>query len=411
MGITSAHDVAYTDTFYQLAQDLAEDAAQILLQHNGGPHLAAQQLLRACALLRVARFPYATGDDSGVRSVEASSDPDDVFALKKDAYALQKELYVRAMRLWDVDSLAPLEEVRVPHVHDLATHPESGRHNYYDMGVRSLGGMKGQGSRRPHIPMYVRVPLDTLLTGQQCPVMLILSADRTGETQRCEEALARGWAAVVVEVPGMGESPVRRGDGHDAEARLWSSVMDWMKGMYFYDMDRVLVVGAGPAVTRLAESHGSRLKGVVVHVDIDADTYATEPEIMSVQCPLLIAHETINAKNVSPPRSTGLWTPVTESEVMNSDDDLMKLSEYRRDAKGCVAQMRTSDIGKVYGWMEDVMESRETQIRESCRDLSSTCYPAGSRMLWWVEEWKPPSPPTSEAGKAASLWLPRGTFA
>lgn len=405
--MTSADDAAFTDTFYQLAQDLADDAAQLLVQpDNSGTHLAAQQLLRACALLRVARFPYATGDDSGVRIADNnSSDADDIFALKKAAYALQKTLYVRAMRLWDVDSLAPLEEVRVPHVHDLATHPESsGRH--FDMGARSSmgGGMKGQGARRPHIPMYVRVPLETLLTGQQCPVMLILTADRTGETKRCEEALARGWAAVVVEVPGMGESPVRRGDGHDAEARMWSSVLDWMRGMYFYDMDRVVVVGSGSTATRLAESHGARLKGVVAHVD--------EPttEIASVQCPLLIANEsTLSAKNVTsnPKSSNGLWTPTTTTnDMMDDDSDLMKLSEYRHEAKGVVARMRTSDLGKVYGWMEDVMESRETQIREPSRESSSTCHPAGSKMLWWVDQWKPPSPPNSEAEK--NLWIPRG---
>lgn len=440
LGVTSAHDTAYTDTFYQLAQDLAEDAAQILVQgdnNRGGPHhhLAAQQLLRACALLRVARFPYATGDDSGVRnSTSDRAEDDDAYAsslaLKKPAYALQQTLYLRAMRFWDVDGLAPLEEVRVPHVHDLATHPDSGRN--FDMGLRpsplGSGGIKGQqGARRPHIPMYVRVPLDTLLTGQQCPVMLILSADRTGETRRCEEALARGWAAVVVEVPGMGASPVRRGDGHDAEARLWSSVLDWMRGMYFYDMDRVVVASsgaeAGPTAARLAQSHGSRLKGVVMHADAAAQT-----EIASVQCPLLVAathnHDesslAVSAqKQRSPSTPNGLWTPVPEDAAVlveedDDDENLMKLSEYRRDAKGCVAQMRTSDVGKVYGWMEDVMESRETQIRESpllCRDSSlwAGCHPAGSRMLWWVDQWNPPSPPNSEGQGEKNLWMARSS--
>lgn len=213
-------------------------------------------------------------------------------AQKKAAYALQHTLYHRAMRLLDFNGVAPFEEVRVPHVHDLATHPDSDRH--FDMGLRSSPlGPKGAppppgGARRPHIPAYVRVPIDTLLTGRQCPVVLVLSADRTGETRRCEDALARGWAAVVVEVPGTGESPVRRADSHDAEARLWRSVLDWMRGMYFYDMDRVVVVssgpGAAPAAIRLAESHGARLKGVVVHADAAS---VDEAEIASVQCPLL----------------------------------------------------------------------------------------------------------------------------
>lgn len=447
--MTSAHDLAFTETLYQLAQQQADHAAQSLVEPfpDGGPAhhqqlAAAQHLLRACALLRVARFPFATtkttrtsSPSQDQKTTSSSADADARALLQEAAHTLQNTLYVRAMRLWDaaVDNhLAPLEEVRVPHVHDLATHPDAVRpYGGYGMGLRPAGGMRqtsqSQGPRRPHIPMYVRVPLDTLLTGQPCPALLILTADRTGETARCREALARGWAAVVVE-----EVPH---EDDDAQARMWSSVLDWMRGMYFYDMDRVVAVGSGSTAVRLAHSHGSRLQGVVAHVR-DGEVV----DRSAVGCPLLIVQEetepaathfTTNRRHHKSSSSLSSlphqkqqhpeesWTntktamdiDTPEKQQEEEEDDQhskrVKLSEYRPEKKGCVGQLRTLDTSKVFGWMDDVMVSRETHIKEqptSCRE-QWLCYSAGVRQTWWTDQWKPPSPPNCEAEKK-SLWLP-----
>lgn len=403
--MTSAHDIAYTDIFFQLAQDLANDAAEVVLQPDDGHRVAALQLLRACALLRVARFPYSP---STCDRNDAS-----VCSLKKTAYALQKSLYTRAMRLWD-DSMAPLEEVLVPHIHDQETQPDPELNGRFDNGPRlsrmARGGEKtNMPRRRPQIPVYVRVPLDTILTGEQCPTVVILSNDRTGDTWRCEDALRRGWAAIVVEVPGTGECPVPSTttgkNDTDAEARLWSSVLDWMQAMYFYDMDRVVAVGSGDVAVRLANTHGDRLKGVVAHIGqeeaetlyLGDDQEAIVAEESSMKCPSLMVSEA--ASSIKKPK--GMWTPAVEEE---EDGEFMRLSEYRPEMTGCVGQMGTSDMETVYGWMEDVMESRETRIYGASLAPEPCGSDEGSKMLWWVDQWKPPSPPHSESEKG---WLKR----
>ena len=117
-----------------------------------------------------------------------------------------------------------------------------------------------------------------------------LDGYRPDNTVRCDEFLKRGWAVVVVEIPGTADCPADSADP-EAPERLWSSVLDWMerdqggnregegaegdegegnkgngnKGKRF-DMKRVMVWGlssGGYYAVRVAHTHKDRLIGCV----------------------------------------------------------------------------------------------------------------------------------------------------
>jgi hypothetical protein len=115
--------------------------------------------LRACAVYRIARFPYIT-------AYPAVNDP-----AKWRAWEAQKETYLRAAHTW----ACPVQEVAVPHVF-------------------------ASGRDRMEIPVYVRVPAGTGSGGghgkKECPVVILmtgLDGYRPDNTVRCEEFLKRGW--------------------------------------------------------------------------------------------------------------------------------------------------------------------------------------------------------------------------
>jgi pimeloyl-ACP methyl ester carboxylesterase len=82
--------------------------------------------------------------------------------------------------------------------------------------------------------------------------------DRTGTLFR-----SKGYAVVLVDIPGTGESPVLA--GHDAE-RQWTPIFDWLEAQPDFDASRVVAVGAsfgGYWAMKLAYTHRERLRGAV----------------------------------------------------------------------------------------------------------------------------------------------------
>ncbi|PNH38293.1 hypothetical protein VD0004_g8517 [Verticillium dahliae] len=216
---------AYTEAFFPNAARLiarGDKAASA-----GDPKQASQLYLRACALYRIARFPYITAF------------PDISCPIKWKAWQWQKETYLKAASAWE----CPVEEVEIPHMHK-------------------------QGRDRANIPVYVRLPRSLSSRRQPCPVVLLmtgLDGYRPDNTLRCDEFLSRGWGSVVVEIPGTADCPADSADP-DSPDRLWSSVLDWMAADGRFDMGKVLVWGlssGGYYAVRIAHTHKERLIGSI----------------------------------------------------------------------------------------------------------------------------------------------------
>ncbi|KAJ4422411.1 hypothetical protein N0V82_002967 [Gnomoniopsis sp. IMI 355080] len=324
-GITTTRSPLFTQALLTAATTIADDAT-ITAQTN--PALASQQLLNACALLRVARYPPSAS------SSESEQPP---CPLKQEARTLQRAYHARASRLWNTDS--PLDEVLIPHVHGATEE-------------MLVGGRMA--ARRAQIPALVRVPLETLLTGQACPAAVIVSSDRMGCTETCERVLARGWAAVVVDGPGRGECPVSEGEGEEG---LWRSILGWMAAMGFYDMENVVVIGEGGAALRVAGTVGERLRGVVAFLDrtesVDEEMEATLFEAPPL-CPSLVVNE-----STSYAKSNGLWTPVKdEEETPSHDSQHSDLYVFGTEHAACISQLHTTGQAQIYAWVGDLMAGR-----------------------------------------------------
>lgn len=208
----------YTNAFFPTAEKLIARAdAETLVPDRIALYL------RACALLRIARFPYITAFPT-INS-----------RLKWDAWEMQKEAYQKAGRLF----ARPVEEVRVPHEH-------------------------ADGRDRDMIPVYVRVPEG----GEPHPVVILmtgLDGYRPDNTVRCDEFLERGWGSVVVEIPGTADCPADSADPESPD-RLWDSLLAWMARDGRFDMRRVMVWGlssGGYYAVRVAHTHREKLRGVV----------------------------------------------------------------------------------------------------------------------------------------------------
>lgn len=174
--------------------------------------------------------------------------------VKWGAWELQKEVYLKAGALFG----CPVEEVLVPHVY------KAGR----DRGV---------------IPVYVRVPREED-GGEEVagkgkggdggedeggwPVVILmtgLDGYRPDNTLRTTEFLSRGWAGVIVEIPGTADCPSDPSDPTSPD-RLWDSLLAWMERDGRFDMGKVMVWGlsaGGYYAVRAAHTHRGRVRGVV----------------------------------------------------------------------------------------------------------------------------------------------------
>ena len=224
-----AHDIndgtamEYTEAFFPIAEQLTTRGDEALAAGDSGA--ASDLFLRACAVYRIARFPYIT-------AIPEVSCP-----VKWRAWEAQKLVYMKAASTW----AQPVQDVMVPHV-------------------------RRRGADRAEIPVYVRVP--SAPAGVKCPTVILmtgLDGYRPDNTVRCAEFLARGWGSVTVEIPGTADCPADSADPESPD-RLWSSLLEWMAQDGRFDMARVMVWGlssGGYYAVRIAHTHKNQLIGSV----------------------------------------------------------------------------------------------------------------------------------------------------
>lgn len=223
--INDGTSLAYTNAFIPIAEELTARGDEALA--SGNKTNASTFYLRACAVYRIARFPY-------ISAFPAINDE-----AKWAAWEAQKAVYTKAASCWEI----PLDEVDVPHVH-------------------------AKGEDRGVIPVYVRHPYGKEEGAKKAPAVILmtgLDGYRPDNTVRCEEFLKRGWAAVVVEIPGTADCPADSADPESPD-RLWSSLLDWMEETGRFEMGRVMVWGlssGGYYAIRVAHTHKERLIGSV----------------------------------------------------------------------------------------------------------------------------------------------------
>lgn len=242
--INDGTSAEYTEAFFPIAEALTAQADQLLLQEATGDDdkankkAASDIYLRACAVYRIARFPYITA---------APTVNDEV---KWRAWTAQKAAYLKAAKTWEV----PIEEVQVPHIHRRKT--EEGD---------ATAGTNPEGDI---IPVYLRLPPEALAPRPVPVIILLTGLDgyRPDNTVRCDEFLARGWASIVLEIPGTADCPADPADPKSPE-RLWDSLFAWMAAFSgVFDMRRIVVWGlsaGGYYAVRIAHTHKLQLAGSV----------------------------------------------------------------------------------------------------------------------------------------------------
>ncbi|KAG9519049.1 alpha/beta-hydrolase, partial [Aureobasidium melanogenum] len=215
--INSGYTDEYTREFVPTAERLIEEADKLV---SSDKDAASALYLRACTVYRIARFPYINSD------------------YKREIYEAQKKAYIKAASLWD----CPIKDVTIPHTSATSTDADS-------------------------VPLYVRLPKDASKS-KPCPAVLLmcgLDGHRPDNTTRSDEFLARGWASVIVDIPGTADCPADRKDPEAAE-RLWTSILDWMAGEGVFDMKRIITWGlsaGGYNAVRAAHTHSDRLAGAI----------------------------------------------------------------------------------------------------------------------------------------------------
>jgi hypothetical protein len=219
--INDGTSVAYTEAFFPVADALTARGDEAAAA--GDAEKASSLYLRACAVLRIARFPYISGF------------PEITCPVKWRAWEDQKRVYMKAGRLWE----CPVEDIDIPHTH-------------------------ARGADRSAIPVYVRVPKGR----KKCPVVVLmtgLDGYRPDNTVRCDEFLQRGWGSLVVEIPGTADCPADSADPTSPD-RLWDSMFEWMAADRRFDMSKVMVWGlssGGYYAVRIAHTHRDKLVGSV----------------------------------------------------------------------------------------------------------------------------------------------------
>ncbi|QIW99554.1 hypothetical protein AMS68_005072 [Peltaster fructicola] len=160
------------------------------------------------------------------------------------------ELYLRACAVYRIARIGkpalfdvPIEDVSIPHT--AGTDQDEGK----------------------SIPLYIRIPKGASKAKPAPAVILMCGLDghRPDNTVRSNEFLARGWASVIVDIPGTADCPADRKDCSSPD-RLWTSVLDWMDSQGHYDMKKVLCWGlsaGGHNAIRAAHTHAKRLAGAV----------------------------------------------------------------------------------------------------------------------------------------------------
>ncbi|KAI1177795.1 Alpha/Beta hydrolase protein [Nemania sp. FL0916] len=232
--INDGYSPAYTDAFFDTALALEREGDAAMERDEKDE--ASALYLRAAAVLRIARFPYVSGF------------PEPTCPVKWRAWELQKKVYMKAAARW----ASPVVEEMIRH-RDRA------------------------GRDRDAIPAYVRVPNTRNSEsgagareekGEGFPTVLLftgLDGYRPDNTTRCDEFLARGWASIVIEIPGTADCPADPADPVSFD-RLLDSIFRFISDDSRFDERRVLCWGlssGGYYAVRAAHTHRSYLAGVV----------------------------------------------------------------------------------------------------------------------------------------------------
>lgn len=221
-GINDPYSNEYTNAFIKTARDLVHEAEKYETSSLAMFKQQATDLyLRANAVYRIARFPFIKG------------------FLKEVVYREQRETYLKGARLW----ANPITEVNIP----FKDHKEE----------------EGE-----VIPVYIRKP-DTPDNGPFPTVLLITGLDghRPDNTERTNEFLKRGWATVIVDIPGIVGCPADKRDPLSPD-RLFDSVLSFIASVGWFDQKRVVAWGlsaGGYYAIRLAHTHAHKLLGAVGH--------------------------------------------------------------------------------------------------------------------------------------------------
>ncbi|KAK4038663.1 Alpha/Beta hydrolase protein, partial [Parachaetomium inaequale] len=346
--INDACSPSYTKTFLPTAEHLTTLADTAAAKGKAHHAEASALYLRACAVYRIARFPYIT-------AFPAVND-----VTKWQAWEAQKEAYAKAGQLWE----CPLQEVVVEHTH-----------------------RKG-GDREGGIPVYVRVPKGEQEKSHPVVVLMTgLDGYRPDNTVRCEEFLGRGWASVVVEIPGTADCPADSADPSSPD-RLWTSLLEWMGRDGRFDMKRVMVWGlsaGGYYAVRIAHTHREQLVGCVAqgagcHYFYDREwmdkadgheyPFELSPAFAMKHGFKSVEEYKANVQKKFSLLETGIiQKPSTRLLLVNGTldglmpiEDSMMLFEYgtpkeARFFKGALHMGYPLANGSVYPWMEEVMAS------------------------------------------------------
>ncbi|KAL2161111.1 hypothetical protein VTH06DRAFT_8330 [Thermothelomyces fergusii] len=359
--INDACSPSYTEAFLPTAERLTS-----LADKKAAGAAAAEEAsalyLRACALYRIARFPYITAFpevNDAVKWIEDRAAADDAGAGRRRAWEAQKETYLKAARLWE----CPVEEVLVDHKH-------------------------AKGNDKQQIPVYVRVPKpeNEREKGAKCPVVVLmtgLDGYRPDNTVRCDEFLKRGWGSVVVEIPGTADCPADSADPESPD-RLWTSLLEWMGRDGRFDMRRVMVWGlscGGYYAIRAAHTHRDRLIGCVAqgagcHYFFDkqwlekVDGHELTPAMAMKHGFKSVEEYKAKAQKKFSLLETGIiQRPSTRLLLVNGIqdglmpiEDSMMLFQYgtvkeARFFSGALHMGYPLANGSVYPWMEEVMAS------------------------------------------------------
>lgn len=216
--ISDAYGDDYTEAFFPKCESLTREAEAATVSVDVAK--ASNLYFRIAALYRISRFPIMNS------------------AVKWKAWEAQKDAYAKAVQGW----IDPIVEESIPH-------------------------SAAAGADKLSIPVYTRIP-STASPQHRVPCILLitgLDGYRTDNTQRTNEFIKRGWACVIVEIPGTADSPADPQDPKSPD-RLWDSIFGWMSRECVFDMSSLVAWGlsaGGYYAVRVAHTHKDRLRGSV----------------------------------------------------------------------------------------------------------------------------------------------------
>lgn len=208
--VTSVDDEPWARTWMAAALPYEERARAA--HERGDIEAARDAYMLAYGYYRVARYPCPNSPS------------------KRSAYGKSQESYLKAGQYMQ----PPVERVEMPF------------HGRPGEGQVSVGLL-----RRP-------------ACAHQLPIVVSWGGiDSFKEERRLDAFLERGFAALAIDMPGVGDAPLAGSE--DAE-RLWDAVLDWIAEQPYLDADRVVLWGGstgGYWAAKVAHTHRDRVAAVV----------------------------------------------------------------------------------------------------------------------------------------------------